>query len=191
MIGGFLGDLVTRLVAARLFPERRGSPASPRGSRPRPVIVSADEMSARARDYEAWAVSRGLSPDRDERVGAHGARFRGTRSNRGIELTTGIGPFGPPGSPELLVWADAFAPDEPVVLSRQDTEHAAPATSWARELTVVLDVDGVRDIGVTTHFVRVRFDPFVSPKTMGHGWDVLEGALVAITNTADPGSPYR
>jgi hypothetical protein len=192
MIGRFLGDLVTRLVTARLFPSRRAPVASPRGgSRPRSVIVSPDEMSARARDYEAWAMSRGLLPVREESVGADGARFRGTRCGRGIELTTGIGPFGPPRSPELLVRTDALAPSEPLVLSQENMEHAAAAASWARELTMVLDVDGVRDIGVTRRFVRVRFDAFVRPKTLGHGWDALESALAAITNTADPESPYR
>jgi hypothetical protein len=189
MIGWFLGELAVRIVGGLVRPSRRTASATPSGRAPsREVTVSEEEMSARVRDYEAWAASRGLGLVRETRSGPHGARFRGTRSGRAIELTTGLGEYGPPRSPELLVWTDAVAPEEPVMLSR---DAARPATPWARELDLVLDADGVRDIGVTTRFVRVRFHAFVAPKALGRGWDALEGALATLSNAAKPDSPYR
>jgi hypothetical protein len=152
------------------------------------VTVSAEEMSARAHEYESWAMSRGLELVREERPSAYGTRFRGTRGGRAIELTTGLSEYGPPRSPELLVWTDALAPEEPALLSR-DTPHVA--TSWARELDVVLDAEGVRDLGVTRRFLRVRFAAFVSPRLLEEGWDALESALATLTNAADHESPYR
>jgi hypothetical protein len=186
-VAGSAADAIVRRLAGRISSGARAGASSTRGrSRPRLVTVSAEERSARARDYEAWGRTRGLEPAREGRVDAHGAHFRGTRCGRDVALTTGIVDDGPPKSPELLVWTGAIAIDEAVLLIRgeEGPENAAARTSWARELRAVLEVDGVRDIGVTSRFVRLRFDAFVAPKVLGTGWDALDGALTAIEEDA-------
>jgi len=196
MNGWFLSELATRVLGGLLFSSRRAPPSTSRGrARPREVTVSADEMSARARDYETWATSHGLELVPEDRPSAHGARFRGTRCGRAIELTTGLGEYGPPRSPELLVWTDALAPMDPVLLSRENPpEPWASANPSTRELAMVLDADGVRDIGVTQRFVRVRFDAFAAPKAVERGWNALELALATLATPANEAareSPYR
>jgi hypothetical protein len=211
MIGGLLGQVLARIaggvadgiarsLAARASSRGRAAVSRTRGgARPRPVTVSAQEMSARAREYEAWGATRGLEQARDGRIDAHGAHFRGTQRGRDVALTTGIVDDGPPKSPELLVWTAAIAIEAPVLLVRDDeaTEHRVARTSWAAELAGVLEVDGVRDIGVTNRFVRVRFDAFVRPLVLGTAWDALDAAL-AVVERADaaqhdlgPARPYR
>ena len=158
-------------------------------------MVTPAEKDARARAYETWALSRGLERVLEDRVGVHGARFRGTRCGRGIELSTGLGEYGLPRSPELLVYSSVLSPVEPLLISR-DAAHraAASATAWGRELSAVLEAEGVRDVGVTTRFVRLSFEPFVSPKTLEDGWTALEDALAAISsesNAEGSALPYR
>ncbi len=196
MIGRFLGELVWRIAGGLLFGTRRAPPITQRRrSRPREVVVTPAEKSTRARAYETWAVSRGLELVLEDHVGGRGARFRGTRCGRAIELTTGLAEYGLPRSPELLLYSSALSPAEPVLLSRDaPLTGAASATGWGRELTAVLDTEGVRDIGVTTSFVRLCFDPFVSPRTLEDGWAALEDALAAIaseSNVEGSALPYR
>ena len=195
-----VADGIVRSLAGRMSARARAGGSSTRGgSRRRPLTVSAEEMSARAREYETWGETRGLELIREGRVDAHGAHFRGTRRGRDVAFTTGIVDDGPPKSPELLVWTGAIAVEAAVLLVRDDErpEMTAGATSWARELAAVLEVDGVRDIGVTNRFVRLRFDAFVRPKVLGTGWDALDGALAAIEDAdaaqREPGrkTPYR
>jgi hypothetical protein len=197
-IAGGVADVIVRSVAARMSSHARAGASATRGrSRRRPVTVSAEEMSARAREYEAWGQTRGLELAREGRVDAHGAHLRGTRRGRDVAFTTGIIDDGPPKSPELLVWTGAIAIEAAVLLVRDDEapEKTAARTSWARELAAVLEVDGVRDIGVTNRFVRLRFDAFVRPKVLGTGWDALDGALAAIEDAAQRETgrkiPYR
>lgn len=195
--GGVADGIVQRLATRMSSRTRAGASATRGGSRRRLVTVSAEEMSARAREYEEWGETRGLELVREGRVDAHGAHFRGTRRGRDVALTTGIVDDGPPKSPELLVWTGAIAIEAAVLLVRDDEgqERAPAATSWARELGAVLEVDGVRDIGVTNRFVRLRFDAFVWPKVLGTGWDALDGALAAIEDAAQHETlrktPYR
>jgi len=197
-IAGGAADRIAGSLAARIAARARpGSSTTQGGGRRRPVIVSAEEVSARAREYEAWGATHGLELLREGRVDAHGAHFRGTRHGRDVALTTGIVDDGPPKSPELLVWTGAIAIEQAVLLVRdgEGRDEAVAATSWARELAVVLAVEGVRDLGVTSRFVRVRFDAFVRPKVLGAGWDALDEALAVIEEAArreasrDP--PYR
>ena len=197
-VAGAAADGIVGSLAARISSRARaGASATRRGARQRLVTVSAEEMSARAREYEAWGETRGLELVREGRVDSHGAHFRGTWRGRDVVLTTGIIDDGPPRSPELLVWTGAIAIEAAVLLVRDDEgpEKTAGATSWARELAAVLEVDGVRDIGVTNRFVRLRFDAFVRPKVLGAGWDALDGALAAIEDEAQRETrrktPYR
>lgn len=196
MIGWFLSELATRALGGLLSSSRRGRaplPTSRGRARPREVTVSADEMAVRAHEYETWARSHGLELASEDGPSAHGARFRGTRCGRAIELTTGLSEYGAPRSPELLVWTAALAPAEPVLLSL-DEPPPAPAPPWSRELAMVLEGDGVRDIGVTQRFVRVRFDAFVAPKAVEKGWNALELALATLAtppSEAERESPYR
>lgn len=196
MIGRFLGELVWRIAGGLLFGKRRAPPITRRRrSRPREVMVTPAEKSTRAHAYQTWAVSRGLELVLEDHVGGRGARFRGTRCGRAIELTTGLPEYGLPRSPELLLYSSALSPAEPLLLSSESPlPGAAAATEWGRQITAVLDVEGVRDIGVTTRFVRLCFDPFVSPRTLEDGWAALESALAAISkaaNTTEPSLPYR
>ncbi len=149
-------------------------------------------MSGRAREYEAWAATHGLEVVGTEPPDAHGAHFRGARCGREVELTTGLGAFGPPTSPELLVWTDLI-PTESSLRLEPNTGTAQPGstTPWARELSAVLAVEGVRDLDVTRRFVRVRFDAFAPPKVVDRGWSALDEALAAITNAAPAASAYR
>lgn len=197
VVGG-VADGIARSLAARIFPRTRAGTSPTRGgSRQRMVTVSAEEMSARAREYEAWGATRGLELLREGRVDAHGAHYRGARRGRDVALSTGIVDDGPPKSPELLVWTGAIAVGSAVLLVRDDDgpEKTGVAPSWGRELAAVLAVDGVRDIGVTNRFVRLRFDAFVRPKVLGTGWDALEVALAAIEDAAQRETrrkvPYR
>jgi hypothetical protein len=197
-IAGGVADAIVCSLAGRMSSHARAGASATRGrSRQRPVTVSADEMSARAREYEAWGETRGLELVREGRIDAQGAHFRGTRRGRDVAFTTGIVDDGPPKSPELLVWTGAIAIEASVLLVRDDEgpEKIAARTSWARELAAVLEVDGVRDIGVTNRFVRLRFDAFVRPKVLGTGWDALDGALAAIEDAAQHetvrNTPYR
>jgi hypothetical protein len=182
-IAGGVADGIARSLATRISSRARASASTTRaGARQRPLTVSAEEMCARAREYEAWGETRGLEVVREGRIDAHGAHFRGRQRGRDVALTTGIVDDGPPKSPELLVWTGAITIEAPVLLVRdgEAPEEIAARTSWAAELANVLEVDGVRDIGVTNRFVRLRFDAFVRPKVLGTAWDALDVALAAI-----------
>jgi hypothetical protein len=186
-VAGGVMDAIVRSLASRMSPDRpEATSPTRRRPPPRPVTVSAEEMAARAGEYEAWGRARGLEPSLDGRVDAQGTHLRGTWRGRDVALTTGIVDDGSPKSPELLVWTGAIAVEAAVLLVRDDEgpTEAVAATSWARELGVVLEIDGVRDIGVTSRFVRVRFDAFVRPKVLAAGGDALGAALDAIEGAA-------
>lgn len=197
-VAGSAADAIVRSLAARSSSRTRQRARPTRGgSRQRPLTVSAEETSARARAYEAWGETRGLERAREGRVDAHGAHLRGTWRGRDVAFTTGIVDDGPPKSPELLVWTGAIDIEAAVLLVREDEgpEKTAGRPSWARELAAVLEVEGVRDIGVTNRFVRLRFDAFVRPKVLGTAWDALDAALAAIEDGAQHETrrkpPYR
>jgi len=54
---------------------------------------------------------------------------------------------------------------------------------------LLLDVDGVRDVGVTRDFVRLSFDAFVETSVFDDALACLEPALADLT--LEEASPYR
>jgi hypothetical protein len=149
---------------------------------PRPVIVSERARLQRLALYEAWAAAHGL-----ERTARRGAEYAGTHRGRATEMVTGLLTDPSPKSAEILIRVALPAIEVPTLL--QPGSAATAVGPSLQAMATLLDVDGVRDVGVTRGFVRLRFDAFVTTAAFDDALTAFEHALATL-DAAEP-SPYR
>lgn len=181
IVAQVVGDVVTRVGAELLgavLPKRRTAPGRPW---PKQVIVGAGAMANRAALYRKWAEAHGLGPTE-----LRGAELAGNLRGRATEMVTGLYDTPLPKSPEILVRVALEGIIGSTLLERNAEQ---PENPTLRALAAVLEVDGIRDIGVTSRFVRLRFDAFVETAAFEDALDAFEGVLRALA-PADT-SPYR
>lgn len=182
-------DATKELVRA-FWPRRsRGGsrPASRLEARPGPppVIVGAGAMFDRLALYDAWAAAHGLEP-----TAQRGAELAGSYRGRRIEMNTGLCNTSLPRSPELLLRVAVPGVRGSVLLEPgAETPSGGPALG---ALAALLAVEGVRDIGVTAAFVRLRFDAFVETAAFDRALDAFEIVFpFAPLSESALAAPYR
>lgn len=170
-----------RGVASAVLPRRRPTPERPW---PKPVIVGAGAMFDRAALYATWAAAHGLEPTEQR-----GAEYAGTYRGRRTEMVTGLVGTSLPRSPEILVRIALAGLErlEGSVLLERGAD--LPPDGPLRALATLLEIEGVRDIGVTCRFVRLRFDAFAETTVFDDALQAFDAALEATASLAT--TPYR
>jgi hypothetical protein len=163
-----------------LLPRRRS--ATEAWPAPRTVVVYPGAMANRRGCYEAWASEHGLAP-----TAMRGAELTGIYRGRATEMVTGLVDTPNPKSPEILLRVALEGIEAPTLLERGAPPN--PQRSL-RAMQALLEVDGVRDIGVTRGFVRLRFDAFEETSAFDEALEAFEHALAGLAEEASP-APYR
>ena len=130
--------------------------------------------------YEAWAAAHGL-----EATTLRGAELAGTYRGRPTEMVTGLLREDLPRSPEILIRV-ALPDIEATTLLEPG---AAAVGGSLQAMAALLDVDGIRDVGITRGFVRLRFDAFADTSAFDEALAAFEQALASAH--APETSPYR
>ena len=174
LVASALVDVLWRRVSRVV----RGRPRP--NTAPRQVVVSTGAMLDRLAVYEAWAAEHGLEPTTQR-----GAELAGTYRGRRTEMVTGLLREALPRSPEILIRIALPGVEVPTLLER----GSGPAGTSLKAMAALLDVQGMRDVGVTRAFVRLRFDAFVDTSA-------FDGALAAFEHALDgtrhpERAPYR
>ena len=138
-------------------------------------------VQALALRYLRWATERGLTQAERTRH-----RFEGRILTRDVVFATGLGGSTP--SPPQIIVSTALAVEAPVLLTRRREPPPSKTTTLLRE---VLDAtgEGVRNLGLTSRFVRITFNPEVEPELFDVALDAVEERLRLLTGAGD--LPYR
>lgn len=175
---GAVVDAFGRDILSAVLPTRRAPAGRPS---PKPVVIGAGAMFDRAALYDAWAEAHGLAPTEKR-----GAEYAGAYRGRATEMVTGLLGTPLPRSPEILVRVALEGVEGSSLVERG---AGAPAHPSLRAMASLLEVEGVRDVGVTRTFVRLRFDAFVTPAVFDAALEALERALRSLAPAE--ASPYR
>lgn len=179
MIAELVTDAVVEAIWRGVSRVLRGRPR-PQTAAPRQVVVSAGAMLDRLALYDAWAAAHGLEP-----TTLRCAELAGTYRGRPTEMVTGLLREDLPRSPEILIRVALPGVEEPRLLER----GAGPAGPALEAMAALLDLDGMRDVGITRGFVRLRFHAFVDTSAFDDALAAFEHALAATQFQAP--SPYR
>ncbi len=172
MIAELVVDAVVEAIWRGVSRVLRGRPR-PQTAAPRQVVVSTGAMLDRLALYEAWAAAHGLEP-----TTLRCAELAGTYRGRPTEMVTGLLREDLPRSPEILIRVALPGVGEPTLLER-GAGPAGPAGGALEAMAVLLEVDGMRDVGITRGFVRLRFHAFVDTSAFDDGLAAFEHALAA------------
>lgn len=178
-IVGAVFNKVARSALRAVLPRRRRMPEHPS---PKRVVVGAGAMFDRAALYETWAEAHGLAW-----TDARGIEYAGTYRGRRTEMITGLVDTPLPRSPEILVRVALEGIEATTLLERGADVRTAPSLC---ALTSLLDIEGVRDVAVTSTFVRLRFDPFVETAVLDGALSAFDAALESMAPCARA-TPYR
>jgi hypothetical protein len=135
-------------------------------------------MEKRRAAYEAWATAHGLA-----RTTMRGAELAGMVRGRATEMVTGLANERVPTSPEILIRIALPGVEASTLL---EPDQPPQPISSVQAMATLLELDGIRDIGVTRGFVRLRFEAFVDTSAFDDALAAFEHALAG-----DEASPYR
>ena len=137
-------------------------------------------MDALERRYAKWAADRGL-------VENAANRFEGRTWARDVAFTTGLGGSAP-SPPEIVVNVELRVP-APVLLTRSDDGANGADERLALIREVLAITSAVRNVGVTSRFVRITFEPGTESDAFDAALEALEERLRMLTTGGE--MPYR